>query len=167
MSSGQMTSRRELQEALLLHQELEDIHQRLEIMEAMPISFSFKDMLSKAKTVVAATKNAIVAAVNPPKTPQEVSNYLHARYKVIVAMDAAGHMQLDLNGVHFDVRLSADKKTWEVACKGSTYPMKDLQEMGNFIDAHSKSASAAPAPGTADYADFVRHSRAVMRCKAF
>lgn len=162
-----MTTQRSLQEALLLHQELDDIHQRLEIMETMPISFSFKDMISKAKTVVAATKNAIVAAVNPPKTPQEVSNFLHARYKVIVAMDAAGDMQLDVKGVHFDVRLSADKKTWQVACKGSTYPMKDLKEMGNFIDAHSISASEAPAPGTAAYGDFLRHSRAVMRCKAF
>lgn len=167
-------SQEELREALLIHSELEDMQRRLEVIQAMPVAGFFSNAASQAYATIQNMKHAVVHAVkagtdayhakkNQLPTAQEVSNYLHTKFNVSIAQDMEGNIHTEINGVRVDVTVSADKSTWQVTTKGATSPVKSLQDMGNYIDAHTR-AAVGPA-ASAKYQDFLRHSQTIMRCK--
>lgn len=159
--SSTVNRQAELREALLLQQELEDIHQRLQIIEALPISFSFSGIVNKAKNAVAAAKNAVVSTLNAPSKAQDVSNALHNKFKVEVANDGQGNLKVVVNGMTVDVTLNPEKTAWQVTVNGATYPTKGVQDLLNVVDAHTRAA----APTAAQFRDVLRHSQTIMRCR--
>jgi len=170
-------SQEELREALLIHSELEDMQRRLEVIQAMPVASMWsavKNAVSQASSAMNNVSHAVVHAVKAGKdayhakknqlpTAQEISNYLHTKFKVTIAQDLQGNIHADVNGVRVEVTVSADKSTWQVTINGATSPVTSLEDMGNYIDAHTR-ATVGPA-ASAKYQDFLRHSQTIMRCK--
>ena len=164
------TPHEHLREALLLHQELEDIHNRLQLVQALPLHTiwsSVKNAVSQATAAVKKGVEAVHAQLNKLPTAQEVSNYLHNKFKVPIAQDLNGNLHADINGVRVEVTVSADKTTWQVAVNGGTNtPVKSLEDMGNFVDAHTR-AGAQPPPTQAVFKDILRHSKIIQQSKPF
>lgn len=184
-------SQEELREALMLHSELEDIHQRLEIMQAMSVNFdSVKNMLTRTKNAVKDTASAVVHAfkagnqaykdhraggqkeqpapapahqqpAHSTPTPQEVSNHLHYTYNVHVAVDRQGNVDFDLHGARVDVKRTEDKSAWEVCVGEACKQVSSFQEMDQFINEHAK---PQPAPhAQAQFKEVLRCSNAILR----